>query len=117
MTGISVAPVRIPGLRGEQAREWRQFACRAAAAELPALPTTTDTVLAYLAENPGTPATQRGRVSALDAAHKAKQMPIPGAAEAVRRALNPGRRNAWRACVRTRTRSSHGCRSPAGPTR
>lgn len=40
---------------------------------------------------PGTPATQRVRVSALNAAHKAKRLPIPGAAEAVRRALNPGR--------------------------
>ncbi|GAB2451791.1 hypothetical protein GCM10027262_76240 [Nocardia tengchongensis] len=83
--------MRIPGLRGKQAREWRQFVCWAAAAELPALPTTADTVLAYLAEIPGTPATQRGRVSALNAAHKAKRLPIPGAAEAVRRALNPGR--------------------------
>ncbi|GAB2451693.1 hypothetical protein GCM10027262_76100 [Nocardia tengchongensis] len=90
-TSISVAPVQIPGLAGEQAREWRQFVCWAAAAELPALPTTADTVLAYLAENVGTPATQRGRVSALNAAHKAKRLPIPGAAEAVRRALNPGR--------------------------
>ncbi|MFE3002346.1 hypothetical protein ACFXG4_46175 [Nocardia sp. NPDC059246] len=86
-----LAPTRIPGLRGEQAREWRQFVCWAAAAELPALPATADTVLAYLGENPGTAATQRGRVSALNAAHKVKKMPIPGAAEAIRRALNPGR--------------------------
>ncbi|MGW4241217.1 hypothetical protein [Nocardia sp. NPDC004722] len=55
------------------------------------LPTTADTALSYLSEYPGTPATQRGRLSALNAAHKAEKMPIPGAAEAVRRALNPGR--------------------------
>lgn len=82
---------RIAGLRGEQAREWRQFACWAAAADRPQLPTDADTVLAYLANHPGTPATQRGRVTALNAAHQATRHPIPGAAEAVRRALNPGR--------------------------
>ncbi|MGW4241233.1 hypothetical protein [Nocardia sp. NPDC004722] len=87
----SLAAVQVPGLRGDAAREWRQFARWAAAAEYPVLPTTADAVLAYLAEHPGTPATQRGRVSALNAAHKATKLPIPGAAEAVRRALNPGR--------------------------
>ncbi|MGW4126315.1 hypothetical protein [Nocardia sp. NPDC004711] len=91
VTSNSLAVITIPGLRGEQAREWRQFARWAAAADLTALPARADTVLTYLAEHPGTPATQRGRVTALNAAHKATKMPQPGAAEAVRRALNPGR--------------------------
>ncbi len=44
-----------------------------------------------LAAHPGTPATQRGRVTALTAAHQRAGLPIPGKAEAVRRLLNPGR--------------------------
>lgn len=78
-------------LTAEHAREYRQFLRWAAAGERPFLPTTADTVLAYLASYPGTPATQRGRVTALNAAHETARLPIPGAAEAVRRALNPGR--------------------------
>ncbi|MFE4460764.1 hypothetical protein ACFROC_25705 [Nocardia tengchongensis] len=85
------AIAHIPGLHGEHLREWRQFARWAAAAEYPALPASASTVLSYLAEHPGTSATQRGRVTALNAAHTLTAHPIPGAAETVRRALNPQR--------------------------
>ncbi|MFJ9371209.1 hypothetical protein ACIRRA_43340 [Nocardia sp. NPDC101769] len=81
----------LAGLSGEHAREWRQFLRWALAADLPVLPTTADTVLAYLGDHTGTPATQRGRVTALNTAHQQAKLPAPGAAEAVRRALNPGR--------------------------
>ncbi|WP_067694126.1 hypothetical protein [Nocardia jejuensis] len=79
------------GLSREHAREWRQFVRWAAAADLIALPASACTVLAYLSEYPGTLATQRGRLTALNAAHQRARQPIPGAAEAVRRVLNPGR--------------------------
>ncbi|MGW4719465.1 hypothetical protein [Nocardia sp. NPDC004260] len=81
----------VAGLGREHAREWRQFARWAAAADHTALPANAATVLAYLAEHPGTPATQRGRVTAINTAHQRAGHPAPGEAEAVRRALNPGR--------------------------
>ncbi|MBL1079731.1 hypothetical protein JK358_35555 [Nocardia sp. 2] len=87
----SVVVYRIPGLVGEHGREWRHFVCWAAAAERPYLPASDETVLAYLREHPGTEKTQRGRVTALNAAHRRKKLPLPGEAEAVRRALNPAR--------------------------
>lgn len=54
-------------------------------------PVTADTVLSFLAEHPGGEGTQRNRVAALNAAHRILGAPLPGAAEAVRSALNPGR--------------------------
>ncbi|WP_280250266.1 hypothetical protein [Nocardia abscessus] len=81
----------LSGLGREHAREWRQFVRWAAATDHSALPASAPTVLAYLAEHPGTLATQRGRVTALSAAHQQVGHPAPGEAEAVRRALNPGR--------------------------
>lgn len=79
------------GLRPEHAREWRQFVRWGIAAGRPVLPAPAQVLLDYLAAHPGTPATQRGRVTALTAAHQRAGLPTPGEAEAVRRLLNPGR--------------------------
>ncbi|MFD4406739.1 hypothetical protein ACFWPH_28650 [Nocardia sp. NPDC058499] len=87
-------PSRIPGLTGEQAREWREFWRWAAAADIAELPTggfCASAVLAYLEKVGGTLATRRGRVTAINEAHRRQRTPVPGEAEAVRRALNPGR--------------------------
>ncbi|MBF6216108.1 hypothetical protein IU487_34490 [Nocardia puris] len=61
------------------------------AAGRPVVPAPAQVLLDYLAAHPGTPATQRGRVTALTAAHQRAGLPTPGEAEAVRRLLNPGR--------------------------
>ncbi|WP_433574169.1 hypothetical protein [Nocardia brasiliensis] len=82
---------RVDGLSREYAREWRQFARWAVAADLPVLPTDAATVLAYLCAHPATPATDRTRVSALNAAHEHTGHSLPGHAESIRRVLNPGR--------------------------
>ncbi|WP_157224338.1 hypothetical protein [Nocardia paucivorans] len=87
-------PSRIPGLTGEQAREWREFWRWAAAAEIAELPGggfPASAVLAYLEEVGGTLATRRGRVTAINEAHRCERTPVPGEAEAIRRALNPDR--------------------------
>ncbi|WP_280217291.1 hypothetical protein [Nocardia neocaledoniensis] len=98
------------GLTGGAARLFDEFlvwwiAASHPGSDLPSIPTTTeevraflaehpvtaDSVLAFLAEHPGSEGTQRNRVAALNAAHRILGAPLPGAAEAVRRALNPAR--------------------------
>ncbi|MFF5037493.1 hypothetical protein [Nocardia salmonicida] len=98
------------GLSGPAARLFDEFliwwlVASHPGSDLPAIPATADavreflaehpvtpgTVLAYLDEHPGGEGTQRNRVAALNAAHRIIGAPIPGAAEAVRRALNPKR--------------------------
>ncbi|MFD4356775.1 hypothetical protein ACFWPX_29785 [Nocardia sp. NPDC058518] len=98
---------RVRGLTGEHAREWEQFATWGIAHGLPVLPAPASVLLDYLAAYPGTLATQRGRVSAIAAAHRRARrapgdplpivagspprvgVPSPGDAEAVRRILRP----------------------------
>ncbi|WP_280391115.1 hypothetical protein [Nocardia brasiliensis] len=79
------------GLSREYAREWRQFARWATATDRSVLPADAATVLAYLRAHPAGPATDRTRVSALNAAHVRTGHPLPGHAESLRRMLNPGR--------------------------
>lgn len=93
---------RIAGMTGERQREWEQFARwyvatlpeppTDAAAALPALPVDAETVLSYLADDPDAKiGTRRARVGAINEAHRRVGVPVPGAAESVRQALNPGR--------------------------
>lgn len=87
----------VPGMTGERAREWRQFARWATAKEYPVLPTDAAVVIAYLAADPhARTATQRARVGAINEAHRrtrdprtGRPYPEPGTAEAVRQVLNP----------------------------
>lgn len=87
---ITLLP-RVTGLSTEHAREWRHFARWASMGDRAVLPTDTSTVLAYLAAFPNTATTRRARLTALNAAHHLSGKPIPGHAESVRQAINPGR--------------------------
>ena len=83
---------RVAGMTGERKREWEQFARWCVAADLPELPADASTVLAYLADDPDAAVgTRRARASAINEAHRREGLPVPGEAEAVRQALNPGR--------------------------
>ncbi|UGT61807.1 hypothetical protein [Nocardia asteroides] len=100
---------RVEGLRGEHQREWIQFAVWATAHQHPVLPAPAAVLAAYLDAYPGTLATQRGRATAITAAHRAacrtpgdplpittgpvppRGLPSPADAETIRRLLRPGR--------------------------
>lgn len=83
---------RVAGMTGERKREWEQFARWCVAAELPELPADAATVLAYLTDDPDARiGTRRARVGAINEAHRREGAPVPGDAESVRQALNPGR--------------------------
>lgn len=79
------------GLSRRYHRHWRQFAFWCSAAERRALPAATLTVAEFLADNPGKPATQAGRLTAINRAHQASDLPAPGRAEAIRQALDESR--------------------------
>ncbi|MFF2088639.1 hypothetical protein ACFVVM_33050 [Nocardia sp. NPDC058176] len=107
MVELDAVLARVTGLKAEHDREWQQFAIWAIVHGHQALPATTDTLLAYLAAHPGTVTTQRGRASAVAAAHRRARrapgdplpitpgpthrlgLPSPTEAEPVRRILRP----------------------------
>lgn len=76
------------GLSRRYHRHWRQFAFWCSAAERRALPAATLTVAEFLADNPGKPSTQAGRLTAINRAHEVSDLPAPGRAEAIRQALD-----------------------------
>ncbi|MGW5317853.1 hypothetical protein [Nocardia thailandica] len=98
---------RVPGLTGEVEREWWQFVSWGIAHGLAVLPAPAATLLDYLGAYPGSLATQRGRASAITAAHRRARrrpgdplpivrgpvprvgLPSPAEAESVRRLLRP----------------------------
>ncbi|MET8430724.1 hypothetical protein [Nocardia sp. NPDC004860] len=80
-----------PGLVVRYHPGWRAYAIWCAAAERRALPTAPLTLLEFLAEHPGAVATQAGRITAVNAAHRAAGLPAPGRAEALRQALDDDR--------------------------
>lgn len=100
---------RVDGLSREYEREWIQFAIWAIAGRRPTLPAPASVLVDYLQAHPGTLATQRGRTTAITAAHRRARrrlddpapittgtpgshgLPSPAEAEAVRRLLRPGR--------------------------
>ncbi len=100
---------RVEGLTAEYQREWVQFAVWAIATHRQVLPAPASVLVDYLAAHPGTLATQRGRASAITAAHRraqrrfddpvpiaastlgARGLPSPAEAEVVRRLLRPAR--------------------------
>ncbi|MGW5440435.1 hypothetical protein [Nocardia asteroides] len=106
---LEQALARVDGLSSEYQREWTQFAVWAIATRRPALPAPAAVLVDYLAAHPGTLATQRGRASAITAAHRharrrlddpapitpgtpgARGLPSPAEAEVVRRLLRPAR--------------------------
>ncbi|MCU1648172.1 MAG: hypothetical protein JWN03_8447 [Nocardia sp.] len=97
--GCTAAPL---GLAVRYRRDWRHFAIWCAAVEVSALPAAPLTVLEYLADHPGRPATQAGRVAAINHAHRLTGLRAPGRAEALRQALDEARaaRSArWRHAV------------------
>ncbi|WP_331723092.1 hypothetical protein [Nocardia sp. NBC_00511] len=90
------------GLSARYRRDWRSFAVWCAAGEVSALPAVPLTLLEYLADNPGRPATQAGRVTAINRAHRAAGLPAPGRAEELRQALDQARAaqsTRWRTAV------------------
>ena len=89
--GVLAPETLVAGLRGEHAREWRQFLRWATATDRTPLPASAATLHAYLDAYPGTIATQRGRASAVTAAHRTAHRPSPAEAETIRRRLRPGR--------------------------
>ncbi|MEU6587297.1 hypothetical protein [Nocardia sp. NPDC046763] len=72
-------------------RTWALFARWCAAADQVALPATALTVAAFLDDHPGTVATHRTRLSAINHAHRAAGFAAPGHAAALRDALNAHR--------------------------
>ncbi|MGW5383995.1 recombinase [Nocardia sp. NPDC003963] len=80
---------------------WEEFDDWCTARHLPSWPAPPGVVVAYLVANPKSPATQRGRVTAINAAHRRAGLPAPGRAEAVRELYNPAR-----AARRARTRTA-----------
>ncbi|MFE3280048.1 hypothetical protein [Nocardia sp. NPDC059239] len=80
-----------PGLAVRYHRGWRTYAIWCAGAGRRALPTAPLTLLEFLAEHPGTVATQAGRITAVNAAHRAAGLPTPGRGEALRQALDDDR--------------------------
>lgn len=79
------------GLARRYHRPWEVFARWCAATGRTALPATPTTVAAFLHDHPGTRATQRGRLTAVNRAHIAAGRPAPGRASALRDALNDHR--------------------------
>ncbi|MGW4371348.1 hypothetical protein ACWEKT_37485 [Nocardia takedensis] len=106
----------LSGLSGEYRRQWREFTTFAAVTDTTALPAATDTVLAYLHEHHGAAlGSQRARLAAINAVHRAAGQPEPGHAEPLRRLLNPARgpRSA-RAADRVHVGVHHGRREHMG---
>ncbi|MFJ9371205.1 hypothetical protein ACIRRA_43320 [Nocardia sp. NPDC101769] len=80
-----------PGLPARYHRGWRDYAIWCAAVQRRVLPTAPLTMLEFLAEHPGATATLAGRITAVNAAHRAAGHAVPGRAEALRQALDDDR--------------------------
>ncbi len=76
-----------PGTRATYAADWALFADWCVAADHQPLPADPTTVLEFLADCPGAPATRRRRVIAIDHQHSAAGHPTPGADPRVRDAV------------------------------
>ncbi|WP_239010526.1 MULTISPECIES: hypothetical protein [Rhodococcus] len=71
--------------------DWGLFADWCAAADRRPLPTGSETLAVFLHENPAAIATQRRRLSAINAVHTRHGYPPPGCTETVRRHLDAAR--------------------------
>lgn len=108
VTELEQILARVQGLRSEQDREWTQFACWPIAHQHQVLPASAALLLDYFDAYPGTLTTQRGRATAIAAAHRVARrapgdpqpipstrtgygVPSPADAESVRRVLRPHR--------------------------
>ncbi|MFE3261854.1 hypothetical protein ACFXPS_41680 [Nocardia sp. NPDC059091] len=80
-----------PDLPARYQRSWALFARWCAAADQVVLPATALTVAAFLDDHPGTVATHRTRLSAINRAHLAAGFAAPGRAAALRDALSAHR--------------------------
>ncbi|WP_331758613.1 hypothetical protein OG225_40900 (plasmid) [Nocardia sp. NBC_01377] len=76
------------GLPVHYQREWQRFDLWCDGADRTPLPADPLTVLDYLHESGGTPATARRRVSVINTAHRLHGHTPPGGAEPIRRAVN-----------------------------
>jgi len=80
-----------PTVRGRYRHDWRLFADWCAAADHSPLPATPHTLAEFLHEHPAAAATQRRRVSAVNAVHVDNGHVPPGRSDIVRRRLDSGR--------------------------
>lgn len=71
--------------------DWALFADWCAAADLRPIPAAPDTLALFLGEHPAAVATQRRRLSAINAVHTEHGYPAPGRTETVRRRLDAAR--------------------------
>lgn len=71
--------------------DWALFADWCAAADHRPIPATPETLALFLHEHPAAPATQRRRLSAINAVHTGHGYPAPGRTETVRRHLDAAR--------------------------
>lgn len=86
---FAVPAMRPPsGLAPRYHRGWALFARWCAAADRCALPATATTVAEYIDDNPAASSTQRARLTAINKAHTAAELPPPGRAVMLRQALN-----------------------------
>lgn len=91
----------LPSLPARYRPAWEEFQDWCTAYELTSWPASPGVLVAYLNASRGGPETQRGRVTAINAAHRSAGQPEPGRAEAVRQLYNPAR-----AARRARTRTA-----------
>lgn len=86
--GHTARPARMPaGYR----HDWALFTDWCTATDTTALPAAVETLAAFLAEHPATPATQRRRMSAINHAHTSEQLPAPGRSAPIRELLDARR--------------------------
>ncbi|MCK0089233.1 hypothetical protein MWU77_00370 [Rhodococcus sp. F64268] len=71
--------------------DWALFADWCAAVDRPPIPASPDTLALFLGEHPAADATQRRRLSAINAVHTDHGYPAPGRTETVRRHLDATR--------------------------
>ncbi|MGU3586390.1 hypothetical protein ACLBYD_24875 [Rhodococcus sp. C26F] len=84
----AVQGLRIPA---RYRHDWMLFADWCTAADHRPIPATPDTLALFLHEHPATVATQRRRLSAINAVHTGHGYPAPGRTETVRRHLDAAR--------------------------
>ncbi|MFL1596216.1 hypothetical protein NQ854_25320 [Rhodococcus ruber] len=87
------SPETVSGLRipARYRHDWALFTDWCTATDHPALPATPKALALFLWEHPAAPATQRRRVSAINAVHTRHGHPAPGRSETVRRRLDAAR--------------------------
>lgn len=88
MTAFDIGPTDLPR---RYRPAWEEFVDWCIARDLKVWPAGPGIVAAYLTANPKNPATQRGRVTAINTAHRLAGHPEPGRAEHVRHLYNPER--------------------------